>query len=247
MDQQSFAPIVINPDHQHGRRAETGRMGDLVAVPDADPSLQRLPLPVPSTPEALSTYLVPAENFPSALAELGLTELQVLHSRVVRQLDREYCTDPAGPHPVTLDRAEELAAELDTRQEFLDPPTVAGTQSRPGSLVGAAASPEAPDASRNGRFRSPAPRRDDKHLDALFRRQARSIGTAGALVVDLDRLQPGDELEVWHREQLQCTGVVDEAAPALGILWIREAVDGYRRMVHAPDTVLRYRLRHEPR
>ncbi|MEX5258596.1 hypothetical protein RCG71_20015, partial [Kocuria sp. CPCC 205281] len=52
------------------------------------------------------------------MAELELVDLLVLHSRLTRQLDREYL-DPDGPHPVTVDRAQDLVAELDTRQEFL--------------------------------------------------------------------------------------------------------------------------------
>lgn len=45
----------------------------------------------------------------------------MLHSRTARQLGLEYRTDPAGPHPVTPDLAQELVTELDTRQEFLAP------------------------------------------------------------------------------------------------------------------------------
>lgn len=245
MDHPSSAPVLLDPGHQHGRQVGTGRIGDLVVVPDADPSIQQFPLPVPSAPEASSTCLVPAEAFPTSLAELGLTELQALHSRVTRQLDREYRTDPAGPHPVTLDRAEELADELDVRQEFLGPEAVAGTPARPGARAGAVASTGTPGTAPTDRLPSPAPRRHDEHLDELFRRRGGSIGTVD--VVDLDRLQPGDELEIWHRDQLQSTGVVEQAAPALGVLWIREAVDGYRRMLSAADVVLRYRLRSEPR
>lgn len=244
MDHPSSAPALLDPGHQHGRQVATGRIGDLVAVPDADPSIQRFPPPVPSAPEASSTCLAPAEAFPSSLAELGLTELQVLHSRVTRQLDREYRTDPSGPHPVTLDRAEELADELDTRQEFLEP-TALAAPARPGSRAGAAASPATPGTAGAGRLPSPAPRRHDGRLEELFRRRGGSIGTVD--VVDLDRLQPGDELELWQHDQLQSTVVVEQAAPALGVLWVREAVDGYRRMLPASDVVLRYRLRSEPR
>jgi hypothetical protein len=245
MDHPSSAPVLLDPGHQHDPQVATGRIGDLAVVPDADPSIQRFPLPVPSAPEAPSTCLAPGETFPTSLAELGLTELQVLHSRVTRQLDREYRTDPSGPHPVTLDRAEELADELDTRQEFLEPTALAGTPARPGARAGAAASTGTPGTARAGRLPSPAPRRHDGRLDELFRRRGGSIGTVD--VVDPDRLQPGDELEVWQHDQLQSTVVVEQAASALGVLWIREAVDGYRRMLSTSDVVLRYRLRSEPR
>jgi len=99
----------------------TGRTSEFAEVPTGTPS-QRRPAPV-----APSTVLGPADPFPTTLAELGLVELHVLHSRVTRQLDREHL-DPAGPHPVTLDRAQELAAELDTRQEFLAPAGLAGAE-----------------------------------------------------------------------------------------------------------------------
>lgn len=68
------------------------------------------------------TRLSPAEPFPASLVELDLVDVQVLHSRTCCQLDHEYLTDPAGPHPVTLDRHQELVAELDTRAVFSPAP-----------------------------------------------------------------------------------------------------------------------------
>lgn len=79
-----------------------------------------LPFTAP-TPEA-SSRLRPEDDFPNDLAALGKAELQVLHSRVTRQLDREYLTDPAGPHPCTLDRCQDLLAELDARDTRVTPP-----------------------------------------------------------------------------------------------------------------------------
>ncbi|MEX5237889.1 hypothetical protein [Kocuria arenosa] len=76
-------------------------------------------LPRPPASSVPDTFLAPADPFPSVLAELDLTELQVLHSRVCRQLEKEYLAAPDGSHPVTQDRCQELAAELDTRQGFL--------------------------------------------------------------------------------------------------------------------------------
>ncbi|PLC10841.1 hypothetical protein AUQ48_16085 [Kocuria flava] len=67
------------------------------------------------TLKSTSTLLAPEEEFPTALSELPVLEIHVLHSRVCRQLDHEYLTDPAGAHPVTLDRHHELVAELDDR------------------------------------------------------------------------------------------------------------------------------------
>ncbi|MFI7495106.1 hypothetical protein ACH9D2_10810 [Kocuria sp. M4R2S49] len=59
--------------------------------------------------------LGPTEDFPEDLAGLGMGDLQVLHSRITRQLDHDYLTDPAGPHVSTMDRCCELTAELDAR------------------------------------------------------------------------------------------------------------------------------------
>jgi len=72
--------------------------------------------PVAADPAATPcSRLSPEGTFPAELAGLSLTELQVLHSKVCRQLDHDYCTDPAGPHGCTLDRLQELLAELDRR------------------------------------------------------------------------------------------------------------------------------------
>lgn len=67
-------------------------------------------------PPAGRTYLAPAAAFPADLTELSLAELHVLHSRVGRQLEREHLGDPAGAHPITLDRHQDLAVELDARE-----------------------------------------------------------------------------------------------------------------------------------
>lgn len=61
------------------------------------------------------TALEPEREFPSSLAELELSALQVLHSRICRQLESEHL-DPAGPQPVTLDRQQELVTELEIRE-----------------------------------------------------------------------------------------------------------------------------------
>ena len=92
-------------------------------------SARPLPAPVPWGLEISSTYLAPAFPFPSAPAELELVELHVLRSRITRHIESEYI-DPAGPHPVTLEQAQELAGELDTRQDFLAPHGAAATDQK---------------------------------------------------------------------------------------------------------------------
>ncbi|MHC5560656.1 hypothetical protein [Kocuria sp. U4B] len=211
----------------------------------ADTSARRQLSLVPSALEVSSTYLTPADPFPAALAELALVELLVLHSRITRQLEYEYI-DAAGPHPVTLDRAQELADELDTRQDFL-------TSTSP-------VPPEAPqtEVPRAARRQPPGPRRrpaaghhpaapsqpapalpgQDQHHPAAL--TPVTVGEEdrrekGLRIYDLARLRPGDRIQVWHRGQLQDVGTVEEAAPSLGVVWIREGLDGYRRMIHAHD------------
>jgi len=65
--------------------------------------------------------LGPDERFPLDLTRLDVAELQVLHSRLARQLDHEYLSDPAGPDPVTLDRHRLLLVELDAREIMAGP------------------------------------------------------------------------------------------------------------------------------
>ncbi|MGQ1796048.1 hypothetical protein ACT4S5_02755 [Kocuria oceani] len=60
------------------------------------------------------TALAPAEEFPEGLEELPLVELQVLHSRVTRQVEHEHLS-PEGPHPLTRDRQHDVTAELAAR------------------------------------------------------------------------------------------------------------------------------------
>lgn len=75
------------------------------------------PGPVSASPVAPApgSRLGPDENFPEDLTGLEKADLQVLHSRITRQLDHDYLTEPAGPHPATTDRQQELLTELDAR------------------------------------------------------------------------------------------------------------------------------------
>ncbi len=226
--------------------------------------------PRPPAPEILSTYLTPADPFPSILAELELVELLVLHSRITRQLDREYRTDPAGAHPVTLDRAQELVAELDTRQAFLNPtgstpraePRVEASCAYRGAARAAGPAitpPPAPapapalvtgdraDTARTGPSTATTPHPVGKPGENPTRPRKETLNPQTlrepkTIVQDLGRLRPGERIEVWYRGQKQCVGTVDETAPSLGVVWIREALDGYRRMVPTQDTELRYHL-----
>ena len=59
---------------------------------------------------------------------------------------------------------------------------------------------------------------------------------------DLDRVHPGDLLEVWDQHHLRHAGTVSHVAAHLGVLWVREASTGLPRLILAQD----YRLRHTP-
>lgn len=82
--------------------------------PQSSPALPA-PIMSPAPHKSPDSFLGPAEEFPEDLAGLGMAELQVLHSRITRQLDHDYLTDPAGPDSSTLDRRQELLVELNTR------------------------------------------------------------------------------------------------------------------------------------
>ena len=61
-----------------------------------------------------SSRLLPEDPFPEDLSDLGKTEVELLNSRVHRELDAEIF-EAEGPHPVTEDRHFELQEELDLR------------------------------------------------------------------------------------------------------------------------------------
>lgn len=68
-----------------------------------------------TTPLERATRLGPDDPFPEELLELPLEQLQILHSRICRQLELEYLTDPEGGHPITCDRLHELQIEFTSR------------------------------------------------------------------------------------------------------------------------------------
>lgn len=76
--------------------------------------------PVPMTTAGLTrvprqaVQLAPDDPFPEDLLELPLERLQILHSRICRQVDVENLR-PEGPHPITLDRLLEVQVELESR------------------------------------------------------------------------------------------------------------------------------------
>lgn len=59
---------------------------------------------------------------------------------------------------------------------------------------------------------------------------------------DLHMLEVRDRIEVWADGMPIYSGAVDESAPALGILWIRQDGLGERRLIHC-RTYLLHRAR----
>ncbi|GAB3555785.1 hypothetical protein GCM10027404_33170 [Arthrobacter tumbae] len=67
----------------------------------------------------MSSRLDPSESFPDDLAELELPEVEVLNSKVHRELEFEY-TRNGIPAMETEFRKEELTEELDRRDAAAD-------------------------------------------------------------------------------------------------------------------------------
>lgn len=62
----------------------------------------------------MTTRVTPLESFPEDLPSLSLPEVEVLNSRIQRELSHEYAHD-GEPRPETELRGEELTEELDRR------------------------------------------------------------------------------------------------------------------------------------
>lgn len=80
--------------------------------------------PAPAGPRVPSRDLLrlpPSAGFPADLAELTVRELQVLHSRLSRQLNHEHLGGSAGPHPESLARFRRVVLALDMRAGVDEP------------------------------------------------------------------------------------------------------------------------------
>ncbi len=64
----------------------------------------------------MSTRLTPSDDFPEDLTTLELPEVEVLNSKIHRELDDEYAHD-GEPSMETEIRHEELTEELDRRDQ----------------------------------------------------------------------------------------------------------------------------------
>lgn len=64
-----------------------------------------------------------------------------------------------------------------------------------------------------------------------------SLLTATAItrIHDLGRLRRGDEIEAHRNREVHYSGYVEDTAPGLGIVWIRDLSDGRRAILHADE------------
>jgi hypothetical protein len=67
----------------------------------------------------MSTRITPDEPFPEDLGALEQPEVEVLNSKLHRELDHEYVSE-GGPSPETESRLEDVSEELDFRDLTLD-------------------------------------------------------------------------------------------------------------------------------
>lgn len=78
----------------------------------------------------MTTRLSPSESFPEDLSALSLPQVEVLNSKIQRELSHEYVQD-GEPHPETESRNEELTEELDRRDATNITPSQESPRPRP--------------------------------------------------------------------------------------------------------------------
>lgn len=96
----------------------TTKDSSVPAIPATHPEHQTHPgtdAAAVMAPVSPGSRLDPDADFPQDLTGVEMAGLQVLHSRITRQLDHDYLIGSDGPHPTTTDRLHELVTELDTR------------------------------------------------------------------------------------------------------------------------------------
>lgn len=91
---------------------------------------------------------------------------------------------------------------------------------------------------RRGHFPNTSAPHNGKHADGLTgtRMGLMDAETSGC---ELSTLRPGDHLQAWEDGMLCHAGVVEEVAPALGVVWIREPGLGARKMLSVDQHQLR--------
>ncbi|WP_434995484.1 hypothetical protein [Arthrobacter sp. Ld5] len=80
----------------------------------------------------MTTRLSPSESFPEDLSSLSLPQVEVLNSKIQRELSHEYVQDGEA-HPETEFRNEELTEELDRRDAIAGEQTSENLSEQPSS------------------------------------------------------------------------------------------------------------------
>jgi hypothetical protein len=83
----------------------------------------------------MNSRMTPSEPFPEDLNVLVDSEVEVLNSKLHRELDHEYVHED-GPFPETESRLEQVTEELDFRDLVSESPKGAGTDQTPADLPG---------------------------------------------------------------------------------------------------------------
>lgn len=62
---------------------------------------------------------------------------------------------------------------------------------------------------------------------------------------DLGTLRRGDEVEAHLRNEVHYRGRVEDTAPGIGVVWIRDDADGHRAILHTDEYAI-WRIRTAP-
>ncbi|WP_434994830.1 hypothetical protein [Arthrobacter sp. Ld5] len=62
-----------------------------------------------------------------------------------------------------------------------------------------------------------------------------AIATPAARILDLCALPPGTIVEARRRDEVHYRGSVEDAAPGLGVVWIRDDLAGHRAILHLDE------------
>ncbi|MHA7284064.1 hypothetical protein [Arthrobacter sp. TMS2-4] len=56
-----------------------------------------------------------------------------------------------------------------------------------------------------------------------------------ARILDLTHLRPGMLVEARRRNEVHYRGCVEDAAPSLGVVWVRDDLAGHRAILHLDE------------
>jgi hypothetical protein len=62
-----------------------------------------------------------------------------------------------------------------------------------------------------------------------------ATATASARILDMGSLTAGTVVEARRRGEVHYRGCVEDAAPGLGVVWVRDTLAGHRAILHLDD------------